>query len=126
MTAPAVLPSESRSWAMGAHLSALGGALLGGVPAFIGPLVVWILRRDQDPFAADHAREALNFNISVLIYLAAAVVLTVVTLGLGLLAVLPLGALFAVFWLVVTIIAAVRASNGEYYRYPLSIRLIGT
>lgn len=125
MTAPAAAPSESRSWAMGAHLSALGGALLGGVPAFIGPLVVWILRRDQDPFAADHAREALNFNLSVLVYIAAAIVLTVVTLGIGLLAILPLGALFAVLWLVVTVIAAIRASNGEYYRYPLSIRLIG-
>lgn len=124
-TAMPVTPSaESRNWALGAHLSALGGALIGGVPALFGPLIVWLVRRDEDAFAAEHAREALNFNLSVLIYAAAAVVLTVVTLGLGLLAVLPLGALFAVFWLVVTVMAAIRAANGETYRYPLSVRLV--
>ena len=60
-TPPAALAGtvsdESRAWAIGAHLSALGGVLLGGRPAFLGPLVVWLRRRDaRDGFATDHAR----------------------------------------------------------------------
>ena len=116
--------SDSRTWAMGAHLSALAGGFLGGLPAFVGPLVIWLLRREQDPYVAQHAREALNFNLSVVAYALAALALTVVTLGIGLLAVVPLGLLFAVLWLAVTVIATVRAANGEAYHYPLSIQFV--
>lgn len=110
---------------MGAHLGALAGVLLGGLPAFLGPLVVWLLRRDAgDPFATDHAREALNFNLSVIIYTVAAIVLTFFTLGLALLIVLPVALIAAIGYLVVTIRATMAASRGEPYTYPLSIRLV--
>lgn len=110
---------------MGAHLSALAGVLLGGLPAFLGPLVVWLLRRDAgDPFATDHAREALNFNLSVIIYAVAAVVVTIFTLGLALLVVAPVALVVAIGYLVVTIRAAMAASRGEPYTYPLTIRLV--
>lgn len=122
---PASVPAESRNWAMAAHASALAGVLLGGLPAFLGPLVIWLLRRDQrDPFATEHARHALNFNLSVIVYVIAAVLLSVLTLGLGLLVVVPLGALAFVGYLVVTIRAAMAASRGEWYRYPLTISLV--
>jgi uncharacterized Tic20 family protein len=122
--APAVT-EESRMWAMGAHLSALAGVLLGGLPAFLGPLVVWLLRRDEhDPFAAAHAREALNFNISVIIYAVVAGLVTIVTLGLALLIVVPLAIIVFVLYVVVTIRGTIAASRGEYYDYPLTIRLV--
>ncbi len=110
---------------MGAHLSALAGVLLGGLPAFLGPLVVWLLRRDAgDPFATEHAREALNFNLSVIIYVVAAVVVTIFTLGLALLVVAPLALIAAIGYLVVTIRATMAASRGDLYTYPLTIRLV--
>jgi uncharacterized Tic20 family protein len=122
---PPAVTEASRMWAMGAHLSALAGVLLGGLPAFLGPLVVWLLRRDEhDPFAAAHAREALNFNISVIIYAVVAGLVTIVTLGLALLIVVPLAIFVFILYLVVTIRAAIAASRGEYYAYPLTIRLI--
>jgi uncharacterized protein len=113
---------DARNWSMLAHLSALVAII--GIPSFVGPLVVWLIRRDSDPISTEHAREALNFNISVLIYGVVAVILAIVTLGVGLLVVIPLAIVIAILWLVVTIVAAVKASNGEPYRYPITIRLV--
>jgi hypothetical protein len=121
---PAELPADARNWAMAAHLSALAGLLAGGVPAFLGPLVVWLLRKDSDGFATTHALEALNFNLSVLIYGLVAGFLTIVTLGLALIVIAPVALVAFVAYLIVTVKAAVRAANGERYRYPLSIRLL--
>lgn len=108
-----------------AHLSAFAGALI--ALAFVGPLVVWLVKRDESPFVADQAREALNFNLSLYLYLTVGTVLLVIvgvlTLGLGfaLFVLLPIGGLV---WLILTIVAAVRANNGERYRYPLTIRFV--
>lgn len=120
---------ESRMWAMGAHLSALAGLLLGGLPAFLGPLVVWLIRRDaRDPFATDHAREALNFNLSVLIYAIVAaiggVIISIVTLGLALIVLLPLALIAFVGYVVVTVLATSAASRGDRYAYPMTLRLV--
>lgn len=115
-THPSGLPSEVRNWALAAHLSAFAGAWM--ALAFLGPLVVWLVKRHDDPFVEMHAREALNFNLSILLYAAVAFVLIFVFIGFLL---LPL---IGVMWLVFTIIAAIRASNGEGYRYPLTIRLV--
>lgn len=121
-----VQPSDSRTWATAAHLSAFVALL--GVPSFVGPLVVWLVRREQDAYAGEHAREALNFNLSVLVYVvvggAVAGVLTLATLGIGLALFVPLALLALLGWVVVTAIAATRASNGEVYRYPLTIRFV--
>ncbi len=113
---PSGLPNEVRNWALAAHLSAFLGAWV--ALAFLGPLVVWLVKREDHPFVEMHAREALNFNLSVLLYFIVGVVLAFVLIGFLLLAAL------GVIWLVFTIIAAVRASNGEPYRYPLTIRLV--
>lgn len=123
---PAVVSSDdARAWAMGAHLTALAGVFLGGLPAFLGPLVVWLIRRDAgDPFSTGHAREALNFNLSVIIYGLAAVVLTVFTLGLALLILAPVALVAFVGYLIVTVRATMAASRGGQYRYPLTIRLV--
>ena len=135
-------PSMSeRQWAAGAHLLALTLAVLTawlvGVAGVVGAGIVYFLKRDDSPFAAAHAREAINFNLSMLLYSAAAAVIafllvgaTVLTLGLGLILTAPAGVLLvlaigaiAVLWLVCSVIAAFKAWNGEHYRYPLTIRL---
>jgi uncharacterized Tic20 family protein len=105
-------------------VSALLGGFLGGFPAFVGPLVVWVTRRDTDPFAAEHGREALNFNLSVALYAIVLVILTVFTFGFGLVVSLPLGLALGAFWLVASVMAAVKAGNGEPFHYPVTIPFV--
>jgi uncharacterized protein len=124
------IPSaEERQWAMFAHLSALLGALLtgvlgGGWGCFIGPLIIWLVKKDTMPFVNDQAREALNFNITVAIASLALLLLSIMTLGIGLIIAIPLWVIIGVAWLVFTIIAAIRANEGQRYRYPFALRLI--
>lgn len=95
-----------------------------GIPAVIAPLVVWLARRDVDMYAAAHARAALNFNVSVLIYSAILVFLTFITAGLGVLFTVPAGIFLGVFWLICTIRGAVLAGNDHLYRYPFAIQFL--
>lgn len=121
-----VSDSKARDLVLVAHLSALVGLL--GVPSPLGPLVVWLAKRDAHPFVDAQAKEALNFNLSALLYTVAifvfGFVFTVVTFGLGIVFFIPLvlGALIA--WVVLVVVAAVKASKGELYRYPLTIRFV--
>jgi uncharacterized protein len=108
--------ADARQWAMIAHLSALAGLVIG--LNWLGPLIVYLVKKDEHPFIADQSREALNFNLSVFIYIIASAILILVVIGIVLLPVV------AIAWLVLTIIAAIRANNGESYRYPLTIRLV--
>jgi uncharacterized Tic20 family protein len=117
--APGPAPTETdRTWAMLAHLSALAGLVVWIAGCVLGPLAVWISRRDQTAFVAEHAREALNFNITVA--LAAVVCLLLMLVFVGFI----LGAALFIAWLVLTLIAAIKASEGAPYRYPISLRLI--
>jgi uncharacterized protein len=125
----AELPSQDeRTWGMFCHLAALLGALLsswlGGLGVFIGPLIVWLVKKDTMPFVNDQGKEALNFNITVAIGVLILIAITVFTLGIGLLLTVPLGIALGIFWLVFTIIAAIKANEGEAYRYPFALRLI--
>lgn len=116
---------EERQWALFAHLSALLGALItGGIGLFVGPLVIWLIKKETMPFVDDQGKEALNFNITMAIVGVALVVLTVITFGIGMLLTIPVGLAATVAWLVFTIIAAIKASEGVSYRYPLTLRLI--
>jgi uncharacterized Tic20 family protein len=138
-----VSPSVSdRQWAASAHflalLLALTTAWMAGVAGIVGAGSVYLIKRDDSPFVAEHAREAINFNLSMLLYSVAAVVLavilvgaTVLTLGIGLIVTLPAGLLLvcvagaiAVMWLVCSLVAGFKAWNGEHYRYPLTLRLL--
>jgi len=127
-SSPSMPSAEERNWAMFAHLSALAGGLLsgffGGLGVFVGPLVVWLIKKDTMPFVDEQGKEALNFNITCAIAFLILIVFSVMTLGIGLLLTVPLWVAVGIFWLVVTIIAAVKTSNGEHYRYPISLRLI--
>lgn len=135
--------ASERQWAAMAHLAALVLALLTswivGFAGVLGAGAIYLLKRDDSPFIAEHAREALNFNLSMFIYaclaVAAGVALvgaTILTLGIGLILTLPAGlalvlavVAIALLWLVCSIIATIKAWNGERYRYPLTLRLIG-
>ena len=122
---PAVVPSESdeRTWAMLGHLSAFS-AFITGLGCVIGPLIVWLVKRDTMPFAGEQALEALNFNITAIIAAVALGVFTLITLGIGALLTVPLAFVLFIGWFVLTIVAAVKANGGEHYRYPFSLRLV--
>jgi uncharacterized Tic20 family protein len=108
---------SARLWATFAHLSGLLGL---GVPFghLIGPLVIWLVKRDVMPFVDEQGKEAVNFQITVTIALFVAAATFCVGIGV---VVLPLVAVGSV---VLVIVAAVKANGGEHYRYPVAIRFI--
>jgi len=108
---------EERSLGLACHLLALAGLVVpfGNI---LGPLIMWLVKKDESAFVDDQGKEALNFNITISIAGFVAFLLIFVVIG-GIL--LPI---IGIFWLVMTIIAAVKANGGERYRYPLTIRLI--
>jgi uncharacterized Tic20 family protein len=117
-SAQAVDYSQERTFAMLCHLTAL--AALIGIPFgnIIGPLVIWLIKREEFPLVDDQGKESLNFQISATIYAIVSAILILVIVGIFLLIAL------AIFWLVVVIMACVRANQGERFRYPLTIRFI--
>ena len=109
---------EEQNWAMICHLSALSGFLIpfGNI---LGPLIVWLVKRAEMPLVDIHGKEALNFQITVSIAIAVCIALMFVLIGFVLIVIVGLGAL------VLTIVAAVKVSNGDLeYRYPFAIRLL--
>ncbi len=104
-------------WATLAHLSALAGFVI-PFGNLVGPLVVWLIKREEMPFVDNQGKEALNFNISMTIYMMVALTLILVLIGI------PLLIFLAIAWLVLVIIASVKANEGIAYRYPVTIRLI--
>ena len=112
------LTRDERNWAMLSHLLALVGYLVIPFGNVAAPLIIYLMKKDESPFVADQARESLNFQISVCIYALISGVLILVLIGLLLLPVV------GVAGAILTIIASVKAANGEAYRYPLTIRLI--
>jgi uncharacterized Tic20 family protein len=103
--------ANAKNMAMLAHLLAI-------FTAFIGPLVIWLVQRDQHPFIDDQAKEALNFQITVLI--ASMVAGVTMCLGIGFI-------LLPIVWVasvILCIIASVEASKGNAYRYPFTLRLV--
>jgi uncharacterized Tic20 family protein len=116
--APAATPTaEERNWGMLAHLSSFAGLLLPG-GSVVGPLLIWRARRERSVFVAEQAKEALNFNISVLLATAICIVLALVSIGI------LLGAVLLIYWLVITIVAAIKSGEGINYRYRFSLRLV--
>jgi uncharacterized Tic20 family protein len=117
---PVLDPREkaARNWAMACHLAGLSAYI--GVPFghIFGPLLVWLIKKDEIPLVKDQGREALNFGITLTIFYVVCGLLVFVLIGLVPLLLLP------VLHLVLGIVGAVRASEGEMYRYPFNIRFI--
>ena len=99
------ISSDERLWATLAHLSI-------AVAAVVGPLVIWLVKKDESPFVADQAKEALNFQLSVFI---ASLVLLITIVG---------PAVVGICGLVYAILAGMEANKGVNYRYPYTLRLI--
>lgn len=117
-TTSASSPSNIRTWCVLAHATALAGFFVPWAGHIVGPLIIWLAKRGDSPEIDAHSKESLNFQISMLIYNAIAAILCLVLIGfviLGLLHILNI---------IFVIIAAIQASEGKVYRYPLAIRLI--
>lgn len=117
-TPPSGSPSaEARQWGMFAHLSALIGFII-PLGTILGPLIIWQIKKAEFPFVDEQGKEALNFQITVLIAFLACLLLSIVFIGLLLMPVVGIAAL------VLTIMAGIKANNGENYRYPFTLRLV--
>ncbi len=105
---------DARMWAMFCHLAGLA-AFVPIIPAFgavIGPLVVWLLKKDEFPFVNEQGKEALNFQITMLIYGLISALLWVICIGVF------LAAAVVIVDIVFIIIAAIKTNDGNHYRYP--------
>jgi uncharacterized Tic20 family protein len=108
---------ESRTWGMLAHLSSFAGYVIPFGNIF-GPLIIWLMKRDLMEFVNDQGKEALNFQISMTIYIVISIPLCFILIGI------PILIGLALFDVIIKIIAAVKANEGVRYRYPLCIRFI--
>jgi len=111
--------SDERTYALFTHLAGLLSlADLGALVGLIATLIMWLVKKDQSPFIDDHGREAMNFQLSLLIYFLIAAILAIPTLGLSLLALIALRVYGCIR-------AAIAANRAEFYRYPMCIRFLG-
>ncbi len=112
-----VLTESERNWAMFCHLSALAGFFFpfGGI---IGPLVCWLSKRDESVWVYTNGRDSLNFQLSMLLYIVLAIPLIFIIIGI------PIVAFLGTLKVICIIIASVRASKGESFKYPLVIPFI--
>ncbi len=120
--APQMSPAEEHNWAVATHLASFSGYI--GVPFghILGPLIIWLMKKDTSNFLDEVGKETVNYNISLIIWFIASFAIMFTIIGIPL-ALLMLAAL-SVMDIIVTILAAVAASNGEQYKYPLTIRFI--
>jgi uncharacterized Tic20 family protein len=108
---------QENNWGMWAHISTFCSMIV-PLGNFIGPFVVWQLKKNESEFVADQAKEALNFQISLFIYMMISAILILVVIGIFLILGLML------FGFIMVIVAGVKANQGEFYRYPMCLRLI--
>lgn len=123
---PAGTPEkDARTWAMLCHLSALLGLVIPSVGTVVGPLVVWLIKRNDHPTIDANGKESLNFQISVFIYTWVlgfiGILTTFLVIGFG---ILILAFLAGLVGLVFSVIASIKVSNGEPFRYPFTIRFL--
>ena len=116
LSAPSV--TNVRLWSILCHASALLGVFLHFPGHVLGPLVVWLAKRDESPELDAHGKESLNFQLSMLIYDAIALILCFVLIGI------PILIGLWILNIILVIIASIKASEGQLYRYPLTIRFI--
>lgn len=113
---PDGLTADERTWGGAAHWSALVGAFV--AMAFLGPLLVMLLKGNTSAYVRAQAVESLNFQLTMLIAIAVSFVLVFLLIGFILLPIV------GIWWLVFTIIGSVKSANGELYRYPLTLRMV--
>lgn len=109
--------AQERKWSMLAHASALLGII---VPLLniLGPMAVFLIKKGTLPLASDQAKEALNFNITVVLVALVCLLLTLIGIGYFLLI------LLGIAWISLTIVAIVATGSGRPYRYPFTLRMV--
>ena len=114
------ITSEEKTWSMLAHLSALVALIpvIGWIGMIVGPLIIWLFKKNESKLVDENAKEALNFNITMLLGYVIATVLIIVLVGL------VLWPLLVLFHFVLIVIASIKANEGEHYKYPFALRLI--
>ena len=115
---PAPQTTETRTWTVACHASSLLGFFVPAGGHILPPLIVWLMKRAESAEIDAHGKESLNFQFSMLIYSVVAAILMLVLIGFVLLPLLH------VLNLVFVILASLRASEGQLYRYPLTIRFL--
>ncbi|MEI8644007.1 DUF4870 domain-containing protein [Pseudoalteromonas sp. Hal040] len=112
-----VADKEQRTWAMFCHLSALAG-LLFPFGSVIGPLIVWLVKKEEMPLVAEHGRKSLNFQLTMMIAYIVCFMLMFVVVGVILLL------LVALFSLIMVVVSAIKANDGKEVNYPMAIEFI--
>jgi uncharacterized Tic20 family protein len=107
---------DEKTWATLVHLAPFLAAMV-GIP-FLGPLIVFLVFKDRGPFVRFHAAQALNFQIIITIAFWVFGVLSFVLIGI------PFLIATGIAWVVLSIVAAIKANNGEWYRYPMTPELV--
>ena len=108
---------DERTWGMLCHFSALSMFIFpfGNI---LAPLIIWLIKKEEMSFVEDQAKEVLNFQISMTIYLICSAILIIILIGI------PILIGLVIFCFIITIIAAISANDGKSYRYPMNLRLI--
>ena len=109
---------DVRTWNVLCHATALAGFFVPWAGHILGPLIIWLAKRRDSPEIDEHGKESLNFQISMLIYNVIAGVLCLVLIGFVILGILH------ILNLVLVIVASIQASEGKFYRYPLTIPFV--
>ncbi|MDG2222961.1 MAG: DUF4870 domain-containing protein [Rubripirellula sp.] len=112
--------ADDRNLALIAHLSGAAGILAGGLIGFLGPLIIYLMSKERSPYVVGQAKEALNFQITLILAGVVFALLTAVSCGF----LFPLLFVPVVFQVVFAIIAALAVRDGEAYRYPFCVRLL--
>jgi len=113
----AMTPREENEWAMYCHLSGLAGYVV-PMGNILGPLIVWLMKKEDSSIVDQHGKDALNFHLSIMIYTLICIPLIFIIIGFFLMIAVGIGSL------VCTILAAVKAKDGEHFDYPMTIRFI--
>jgi uncharacterized Tic20 family protein len=111
------ITEDDKLWGMLCHLSAFAGYVIpfGNI---IGPLIMWVIKKDQSDYVNRHGKSSLNFEISLTIYVLVSVILIFVIIGIPIL--IGLG----IFQIIVVIIASIKAYDGQFFKYPLTIEFV--
>jgi len=119
------IDKQERKWAMCCHLAGLAGLspLLPAVGCAVAPLVIWQLKAEEFPFVAEQGRRAVNFQLSMLLYVTIGTIICLVSL-VGAFLIPVVFCVFGFVDLILVLNAAVKANRGQHYRYPITIRFI--
>ena len=116
---PVQLPTQDeKNIALLAHILTLAGSMLFMLGGFLPPLIIYLLKKEGSSFVSEHAKESLNFQITLLIGYVISFVLMFVFIGFFMLII------FGLLELILVIVATIKASEGKVYRYPFNIRIL--